>query len=200
MPDELARGSFETSRSLMDSAARLSLKNRVLERLLCLFSGPLDVDRLHHDVLDIAMAAVPCEASSVFRVDEKGALVLVAARGKVADEIIGLRLKRGQGIAGACAIDKRILPVSDVASDPRHAAAYARSLGFETRSLVAAPILCGQDCIGVIELINKTGGNEFQRHDLELVDRIGRTAGDVLVLKTAAAEAAAPRKKPAKRR
>jgi GAF domain-containing protein len=204
MADELPGGSFETSRSLMDSAARLSLKNRVLERLLCLFSGPLDVDRLHHDVLDIAMAAVPCEASSIFRVDEKGGLVLVAARGKVADKIIGLKLKRGQGIAGACAIDKRILPVSDVASDPRHAAAYARSLGFETRSLVAAPLLTGEDCIGVLELINKSGGNEFQRHELELVDRIGRTAGDVLVLKTLAAEAAsaapAPRRKARKGR
>jgi Nif-specific regulatory protein len=185
MPDS-PLGSFETSRHLMDSAARLSLKNRVLERLLCLFSGPLDLDRLHQDALDTAMMAVPCEASSVFRLDAKEDLVLVAARGKVADKIVGLRLRKGQGIAGACALDRRSLPVSDVASDPRHSAAFAKSLGFETRSLLAVPILYENECLGVIELINKTGGNEFQRHDLELVERVGRTIGDVLALKSAA--------------
>ncbi len=198
MSEHPAGGSFETSRHLMDSAARLSLKNSVLERLLCLFSGPFDVDRLHQDILDTAMSAVPCEASSIFRVDASDGLVLVAARGRVAEKIVGLRLKKGQGIAGACASDRRILPVSDVASDPRHAAAYAQSLGFETRSLLAVPILCGEDCLGVIELINKTGGDEFQRHELELVERVGRTAGDVIVLKTLAA-GPAPAKKSRKK-
>ena len=69
----------------MDSAARMSVKNQVLERLLCLFSGPPQADRLHNDILDIAMVAVPCEASSVFRQDKKGGLTMVAARGRVED-------------------------------------------------------------------------------------------------------------------
>ena len=165
----------------MDSAARLSVKNQVLERLLCLFSGPTLVDRLHNDILDIAMVAVPCEASSVFRRDKKGGLTLVAARGRVAEKVIGLKLKRGQGIAGACAEDARTLPVSDVASDRRHAAAFTKALGFETRSLLAVPVLHQDRVFGVIELVNKTGSNQFQRHEVELVERIGRTAGDLLV-------------------
>ncbi|MBI3855485.1 MAG: GAF domain-containing protein [Planctomycetes bacterium] len=182
MPDlNPGGGSFETSRYLMDSAARLSVKNQVLERLLCLFSGPTVADRLHNDILDISMMALPCEASSVFRADKKGALTLVAARGRVADKVIGLKLKKGQGIAGACAQDGRTLPVSDVASDPRHAAAFTKALGFETRSLVAVPMVHQDRVLGVIELVNKTGSNQFQRHEIELVERIGRTAGDLLV-------------------
>lgn len=165
----------------MDSAARLSVKNQVLERLLCLFSGPPAPERIHNDILDIAMVALPCEASSVFRSDRKGALTLVAARGRVADKLIGLKLKKGQGIAGACAQDARTLPVSDVAHDPRHSAALARSLGFETRSLLAVPLVHQEKVLGVIELVNKTGSNEFQRHEVELVERIGRTAGDLLI-------------------
>jgi Nif-specific regulatory protein len=165
----------------MDSAARLSVKNQVLERLLCLFSGPLNnPDRLHSDILDIAMTALPCEASSVFRSDKKGALTLVAARGRVADKLIGLKLRKGQGIAGACAKDGRTLPVSDVAQDPRHAAAFSKALGFETRSLLAVPVVHQEKVLGVIELVNKTGSNEFQRHEVELVERVGRTAGDLL--------------------
>lgn len=165
----------------MDSAARLSVKNQVLERLLCLFSGSGGEARLHNDLLDIAMLALPCEASSIFRTDKKGNLTLVAARGRVAEKVIGLKLKKGQGIAGACAQDGRFIPVSDVASDPRHAAAITKALGFETRSLLAAPLLHQDRVLGVIELVNKTGSNEFQRHEIELVERIGRTAGDLLV-------------------
>jgi len=164
----------------MDSAARMSVKNQVLERLLCLFSGSSPSERLHQDILDIAMVALPCEASSVFRTDRKGGLTLVAARGRVADKVVGLKLKKGQGIAGACAKDVRSLPVSDVARDPRHAAAITRALGFETRSLLAVPMVHQERVYGVIELVNKTGSNEFQRHEVELVERVGRTAGDLL--------------------
>ena len=181
MPDAFAGGSFETSRHLMDSAARLSVKNQVLERLLCLFSGSTDTARLHNDILDIAMVALPCEASSIFRMDRKGDLTLVTARGRVAEKMIGLRLKKGQGIASACSQDGRMLPVSDVGSDPRHAAAITKALGFETRSLLAVPVVHDDRVLGVIELVNKTGSNEFQRHEMELVERIGRTAGDLLI-------------------
>jgi len=165
----------------MDSAARLSLKNQVLERLLCLFSGDPEETRLQNDILDIAMIALPCEASSVFRADRKGNLTLVAARGRVADKVVGLKLKKGQGIAGACAKDARTLPVSDVAHDPRHAAAITKALGFETRSILAVPIAHQDRVLGVIELVNKLGNNEFQRHELDLVERVGRTAGDLLI-------------------
>ena len=71
--------------------------------------------------------------------------------------------------------------MSDVAHDARHAAAITKALGFETRSILAVPILHQDRVLGVIELVNKLGSNEFQRHELELVERIGRTAGDLLV-------------------
>ena len=164
----------------MDSAARLSLKNTILERLLCLFSGPLDAGRLHDDILDIAMQAIPCEASSYFVAGAKGDLTITAARGKVSEQLKGLKLRKGVGLAGACVSDRRIIAVSDVASDPRHAAAFAKALGFETRSLVAAPVAHDGRVLGVVELVNKSGSNEFQRHELELVERITRTAGDML--------------------
>ena len=165
----------------MDSAARMSLKNTVLERLLCLFSGPLEAGRLYEDMLDISMQAIPCEASSFFAANSRGELTIVAARGSVSGKLKGLKLKKGQGLAGACVADRRIIAVSDVASDPRHAAAFARALGFETRSLVAAPVAHDGRVLGVVELVNKSGSNEFQRHELELVERITRTAGDLLV-------------------
>jgi Nif-specific regulatory protein len=164
----------------MDSAARLSLKNRILERLLCLFSGSSGAQRLYDDLLDISMEAIPSEASSFFLKGPKGELTIVAARGTVSSALKGLTLRKGQGLGGASVQDRRLIAVSDVASDPRHAASFARALGFETRSLVASPVLHDGKALGVIELVNKIGSNDFQRHELELVERISRTAGDLL--------------------
>jgi Nif-specific regulatory protein len=178
-----AAGSFDTSRHLMESAARLSVKNRVFERLLCLFGSEAGLDRLHADLLDIAMEAVPCEASSYFARNVRGELVITAARGRVSDQLVGLKLRKGQGLAGACAQDARVISVSDVTRDPRHAAQVAKALGFETRSILAAPVVHDGRVFGVIEIINKTGGDEFPRHEVELVERVGRSAGDLLALR-----------------
>lgn len=177
---ETPPASFDTGRQLMETAARLSVKNRVLERLLCLFSGPVVLQRLTDDLLDISMEAVPSEASSFFLANPKSELTIVAARGSVSSAVKGLKLKKGQGIAGASFKDRRIIAVSDVANDPRHAAAFAKALGFETRSLLAAPVVHDGKAFGVVELINKSGSNDFQRHELELLERITRTAGDLL--------------------
>jgi|ERR1043166_4301508 sigma-B regulation protein RsbU (phosphoserine phosphatase) len=106
--------------------------------------------------------------------------MITAARGRISERVLGLKLKKGQGLAGACVADRRIIAVSDVAHDPRHAAAFAKALGFETRSLVAAPVVHDGRVLGVVELVNKSGSNEFHRHELELVERITRTAGDLL--------------------
>src|SRR5262245_41093942 len=89
------------------------------------------LDRLHGDLLDAAMEAVPCEASSYFARGAKGDLTVTAARGRVSEKLVGLRLKKGQGLAGACAHDARVIAVSDVGRDPRHAAQVAKALGFE---------------------------------------------------------------------
>jgi len=167
----------------MESAARLSIRNRVLDRLLCLFGSLAAPERLQADLLDTAMEAVPCEASSYFARTARGDLTVTAARGRVSEQLVGLKLKKGQGLAGACANDARVIAVSDVARDRRHAAQVAAALGFETRSLLAAPVVHDGQVYGVIEIVNKTGGDEFQRHEVELLERIGRTAGDLMALR-----------------
>lgn len=179
----------EAGKHLMETLARVSLKAKILERLLCMVGSGAPSERVWSDILDAAMQAVPCEASSFFLADAKGALTIVAARGRISDKILGLKLKPGAGIAGACLRDRRTIAVSDVTKDPRHAAQMAQALGFATRSLLAAPVLHDGAALGVLEVINKGGTDEFPRHEVELLERIARTAGDLL-----AARAVPPKK------
>lgn len=178
----------------METVARISLKAKILERLLCMVGSGVAVERVRSDVLDAAMEAVPCEASSFFQADAAGGLTIVAARGRVSDQVLGLKLKRGAGVAGACLLDRRTIAVSDVTRDPRFAAQVAKALGFATRSLIAVPVLHGGAAWGVVELVNKSGGDEFPRHEVELLERIARTAGDLLAMRNAAAPAETSKK------
>ncbi len=176
-----AQAAQATQRAMAEMTARLSLKNRILERLLGLYSNTPALERLREDILDIAMEAVPCEASSLFlRTNKKGELALVAARGRVSDQVKGLRLKPGQGIAGACLGDRRTIALTNAAQDSRHEAQVDKAFGFQTRSLLAVPLVRGQASTGVLELINRQGTGEFQRHEIELVERIARAGGDLL--------------------
>ena len=175
----------DASRHLLETVARLSLKAKILERLLCMVGSGAPAERTWNDVLDAAMEAVPCEASSFFLADAKKGLTIVAARGRVSDKILGLKLKPGTGIAGACLMDRRTIAVSDVSRDPRHAARLAEALGFETRSLLAAPVTHDGAALGVLEVVNKSGTDAFPRHEVELLERIARTAGDLLAQRNA---------------
>ena len=181
--DELYSPSIHETRTLALNSARIYHKNRILERLLHLFSDVSDVNRVQESLMDVAMDTVPSEAGSLIRTrNKKGDLVFVAARGPVGDKIVGIKMKAGEGLVGACARDRRVITVSDVKSDPRHAAAIAKKLGFETRSILAAPIIHDGRCTGVIELVNRKEGDEFQRHEIELIERVARATGAMLAL------------------
>lgn len=181
MDPEKAGGPSPAQRYAAESLARLSLKNRVLERLLGLYGHTPAPERLREDVLDIALEAAPSEAASLFlRAGRKGELVLVAARGRVGERVKGLRLGPGQGLAGACLADGRTIAVTDAARDARHEAGVDRALGFQTRSLLAVPVPPGPGPRGVLELINRQGGGGFERHEIELAERVARAAADLL--------------------
>ena len=93
-----------------------------------------------------------------------------------------MTLPCGQGLAGAAAEDGRAIAVSDVARDSRHAREFSRQLGFDARSLLAVPLLNHSEVLGVIELVNRRGGDVFARHEIEAVERVARAAGTLFRL------------------
>jgi GAF domain-containing protein len=186
-PKRETRRSLET---ISQAHARLSVRLRAYEKLLHLFTNPRDIDRALETVLDIAYEAVDVEAGSLLLVDEAGGdLFFHAARGPVADRIKQFRVPLGQGFAGHAARHKRTLAVSDVARDPRFHREISEALGFPTRSILAAPIIFQGRALGVIELVNKRGSDLFLTHEIDLVERIARAAGNLIALSEALAPA-----------
>src|SRR5678815_113048 len=86
--------------------------------------------------------------------------------GQRVDDVKDYRIKIGQGVAGWVVQYKRPLIVNNVREDRRFDARFDMLTGFQTRSILCAPLISRGRIIGVVELINKIRG-DFTREDLE---------------------------------
>lgn len=142
------------------------------------------------EILDLITARI----SEMFRV-EAGALLLLDEEARelefvaswmgeaagLSEPLRGLRLKLGaqggQGIAGEVAVSQRPTMVNDAYNDERFYSQVDRTTGFITRSILCAPLLVKDRCIGVIELLNKIDG-PFVAEDME---RLTNVTGSVAI-------------------
>lgn len=133
-------------------------------------------------ILQNALLAVDATNGSLMLIDDdSGELVFVLAVGGISqDKLTGLRLPAGQGIAGWVAQFREPAIVEDARSDERFYDGVDQSVHFETKSVLAAPIIGGGRLFGVVEILNKHPGKSFSVDDLNLVALLCRFAGELL--------------------
>lgn len=162
---------------------RLRVRAAALDRLLDCFQDLSDPRRTFQNVLEIVIEAIPADASSLFLVTaEDGTLTAVAATGPVAHKVKGMKLGPGVGMPGVVARDRRCVAVSDVKKEPNYSPERHEIAGYETTSLLAAPVLFKGDLTGVLEVLNRRGSPEWMRHEIELFERIARGVGSIVYL------------------
>ncbi|MBK5277087.1 MAG: sensor domain-containing diguanylate cyclase [Desulfuromonadales bacterium] len=139
-----------------------------------------------HAVLEMIMKQVDRlikpKAWSLLLVDETSQdLVFEIAVSPVAEQLKGITLKQGEGIAGWVAQHGQPLLIPDVRLDPRFAAHFDEDLSFKTRSIIAVPMKIQEQVIGVIELINSYDELVFDDVDLSILTAIADFAAIALV-------------------
>ncbi|MCB4757397.1 MAG: GAF domain-containing protein [Elusimicrobia bacterium] len=133
-----------------------------------IISSKLDVEEVLRAVLELATKVVHAEASSLLLLDEKtDELYFDVALGSAGDAVKRMRLKVGEGIAGWVAKEKMPLIVNDVSRDERFAQRVDKSTKFQTRSILAVPMMAKGKLIGVIEALNKEMKQDFSETDRE---------------------------------
>lgn len=151
-------------------------------KILCEVLEQVHLFRTREEIADFVLAkvsqALDSQGGTVFLLDEnnEGYLVPMAAYGASFDLLRENRFPIGQGIVGWVAKFKEPLYVEDARKDPRFLNAVDTKTGFETRSVVAAPVLFGAKVEGVLEFLNKRNG-KFSEADLELITILGRELG-----------------------
>ncbi len=134
-----------------------------------IINSTAELDQLMRLVMEKAQDVMKSEASSVMMVNaEKNVLEFEIALGDVGDKMQKIELAMGEGIAGWVAENGEPQLIADVRTDSRFSTKADDSTGFETRSILAAPLIAYGRVIGVAEVINRVDGKSFDEDDLAL--------------------------------
>jgi GAF domain-containing protein len=145
----------------------------------------LDADADHRSLLDsvvlAAQAIFEAAASSIFLLDTTtGELVFEAVSGQGESFLVGSRFPASAGVAGWVLESCEPVIVDDVAQDPRFARDVAESTKYVPRTLMATPVMCDEEAIGVLEVLDAAPGARSSLAQLELLGLFGQQAAVAL--------------------
>src|SRR5262245_13490583 len=116
-----------------------------------------------------AAVVLRSEASSVLILDRRrNRLVFMAAVGDRGPSLIGEEFDADLGIAGKVTATAKPVIVADVQENKDFFRGIDAKSSFQTRGLIAAPLIWKGDVIGVVEVLNKIGG-PYDQDDLSLL-------------------------------
>lgn len=119
--------------------------------------------------MEAATQLMKAEVGSLLLIDEnKQQLYFEVALGDQEDTLKTITLNMGEGIAGWVAQNGEPLIVNDPEKDPRFYNGVNGKTGFKTRNLICVPVKIKKKVIGVLEAINKQGGENFDQDDISL--------------------------------
>ncbi|HEY1277503.1 MAG TPA: protein kinase [Thermoleophilaceae bacterium] len=122
-------------------------------------------------VVRAAAGVFEAVAASLALLDSNtGELVYQASWGAGADEVVGMRLPPGVGVAGAVAASGRGEAVPDCRSDPRFAAAVAAGTGYVPTTMLTVPLRRGETTLGVLAVLDKRDGGGYGPGDVDRME------------------------------
>jgi len=137
---------------------------------------------LLESVLDDGMAAVGASDASLLAPDSStGELVFVLIRGKSPRlDLLGQRVPPGHGVAAWAGEHRQPTIVNDARTDDRFYSEPDRRLQYQTRSLLAVPLVGDGQLLGVVEMVNRSDGRLFSTRNQTMLTLICRFAGELL--------------------
>lgn len=149
---------------------------------------PEPAEHLLQAVTALALPVLGAASCSVARLDEdRGELAYVAATGRGADAIVGVRLELGRGLAGYVAGSGQSLVVDDATQDPRFAADVAERIGYVPRRVLAVPVVDGDTVLGVLQVLDPPPEPPDRAiGQLELAGRLADVAARALLVAVSA--------------
>ncbi len=129
-----------------------------------------NIDLLTNFTLDRTLYYTHSEIMSIFLLDEKGDLVVRAAKGIESDLMPILRIKAGENICGRVFLEKTPLLVKDINRDMHF---IKKGKGkYKTGSFISCPVMTKENVYGVMNISDKFDGSAFTEKDLDLIETI----------------------------
>ena len=156
--------------------------NTLIETNALINTNYSDLNSLLTQILESATKLLGGEASSILLVNkETQELYFEVSIGGAGDDIKRFTVKMGEGIAGWVALHNRSIIVNDAETDNRHRHDISKSVNYVSKSMLAVPMRVKDECLGVIEIINKKEKKQFTQEDLEWLEIFATQAGIAVV-------------------
>lgn len=131
---------------------------------------PLTVSIRH--LLEVTASEINSEEASVLiREGGEGDLRFLSAIGKVADQLLNLRVPAGKGIAGFVFSSGQPMAVADAGEEETFYAEVDRQTGYSTQTILATPLRHNGEIIGVLEYVNRIGEPPFAAFTPDEMDK-----------------------------
>jgi len=138
----------------------------VLSRIL---NSTLEHRTVRRRAMQAATELMKAEVGSLLLIDEEtNRLYFEVALGDKEETVKTFHLEMGEGIAGWVAKHGEPLIVHDAKNDPRFFSEVDKKSNFITRNVVCVPVKVKEKTIGVLEAINKLGGEAFLKEDVTI--------------------------------
>jgi GAF domain-containing protein len=139
--------------------------------------------RLLQSIVEVARSIFGAAAASVLLLDPgTDELVFEAVAGEGEHHLVGSRFPSGTGVAGWAMASGQPLAIDDVTGSPLFARDAAESTGYVPRSLMAAPLLCAGDCVGVLEVLDRDSRPRSDLGDMASLGLLATEMATVLEL------------------
>jgi signal transduction histidine kinase len=136
----------------------------------------LDLASLLEDIKQRVPGVMGAERCSIMVIDEAIRELVLVASDAHTGQPREFRIPLDRGIAGWVATNGIGQIVNDVEQDPRWFDGVSRDVDFVTRSILCAPMRIGERIVGVMQVLNKTGGEPFTEQDLRLLTTLASQA------------------------
>jgi len=159
------RRAFARERAKLDAVREIGLA----------LGSTLRLDELLRLIASKISDATDADRTTIYLVEQDGtALVSRAAQASEIDEI---RLKVGEGLAGAVAKNGEVISLVDAYEDTRFSPTWDRISGYRTRSILCVPMRNQYGrTIGVVQSLNKRSASGFDADDIGLVEALATEA------------------------
>jgi signal transduction histidine kinase len=160
----------------MTDGSRLQQLERILE-ISRELTSTVSLEPLLHKIVQVAAELTSSEETSILLLNTRtGELRFRAASGDTDGRLRDIPVPVEDSIAGAVLLSGEPSIISDTLSEPRHYKVVGQRIGLETHSLLAVPLQIKERRIGVLEAINKQGGGQFGREDVETLTTLAAQA------------------------
>lgn len=141
-----------------------------MDEIMRAMRSSFDLKKLINELLILALHACDSENGSLILVDDDTSeLVFAEVIGDSRAQLLDLRINNDTGIVGQVVKNRKAMLVTDVHNSSKWSSAVDQAIGFNTNTLMCAPLFSNDKTYGAIEVVNNISSDKFDENDLAIL-------------------------------